>query len=231
MNTFEKVVIEPFRGLFEKILQFLPNFLASVLIFALGIVVAGIGKAVFQRIFKILKIDTHMERLGLSSALSKGGIKESASVLLSRAMGWIVLFVFLVISLRSLEVPAVERLLESFFIYLPNVFIAALIIVFGYILGNFFGQAVLIGLVNAGVGFAGVIARTARMAIFLLASTMALEQLGIGSGTIIIAFAISFGGLVLALSLAFGLGGKELAKEYLEKKMRGEEQKDEINHL
>ena len=59
---------------------------------------------------------------------------------------------------------------------------------------------------------------------------MALEQLGIGRETIIIAFAIVFGGIVLALSIAFGLGGRDIAKEYLEKKLKGEE-KDEIEHL
>ena len=60
---------------------------------------------------------------------------------------------------------------------------------------------------------------------------MALEQLGIGSNTIVIAFAISFGGVVLALSIAFGLGGRDIAKDYLEKKIKGEERKDEISHV
>jgi len=66
----------------------------------------------------------------------------------------------------------------------------------------------------------------------LLAVTMALEQLDIGRGTIVIAFAIIFGGIVLALAIAFGLGGRDIAKEYLEKKIKGEEEKkDEISHL
>jgi hypothetical protein len=60
---------------------------------------------------------------------------------------------------------------------------------------------------------------------------MALEQLGIGRGTIVIAFAVMFGGVVLALALAFGLGGKDIAKEYIEKKIKGEEKKDNIEHL
>jgi hypothetical protein len=63
---------------------------------------------------------------------------------------------------------------------------------------------------------------------------MALEQLGIGRETIVIAFAIIFGGIVLAFALAFGLGGRDAAKEYLEKKIkgdRGEDEKDEISHL
>jgi ABC-type phosphate/phosphonate transport system permease subunit len=60
---------------------------------------------------------------------------------------------------------------------------------------------------------------------------MALEQLGIGRETIIIAFAIMFGGVVFALSLAFGLGARDIAKEYLERKMKGNEGKDDISHI
>jgi hypothetical protein len=77
----------------------------------------------------------------------------------------------------------------------------------------------------------GMIGELVRLTVFLLSITMSLEQLGIGSETIIIAFAIIFGGAVMALSIAFGLGGRDIAKEYLEKKLRGEEKEDEISHL
>jgi hypothetical protein len=231
MNTFERIVIEPFERLFEKILQFLPNLLTSVLILVVGIVAAGVLKALFSRIFHALKIDRHLERMGLSETLNKGGIKEPVSILFSKAIGWITLFVFIIMSLRALDVPSVEELLERLFLYLPNVFVAVLILFFGYMLSNFLGRAALIASVNAGIRVSGAIAKFVRLTVFLLSVTMSMEQLGIGSGTIIIAFAIVFGGAVLALSLAFGLGGRDIAKEYLEKKIRGEEKEDEISHL
>jgi hypothetical protein len=231
MNTFERIVVEPFERLFEKILQFLPNFLTSILILIVGIVIAGIAKSLFVRIFRALKIDLHLERIGLSQALTKGGMREPVSVLFSKAIGWITLFVFMIISLRALDMPSVEQLLERLFLYLPNVFVAALILFFGYMLSSFLGRAALIASVNAGSRVSGVIAKLVRLTVFLLSITMSLEQLGIGSGTIIIAFAIVFGGSVLALSIAFGLGGRDIAKDYLERKIRGEERDDEINHL
>ncbi len=60
---------------------------------------------------------------------------------------------------------------------------------------------------------------------------MALEQLGIGRGAITVAFAILFGGVVLALALAFGLGGKDIAREYLEKKIKGGDKENGIEHM
>jgi len=128
-------------------------------------------------------------------------------------------------------VPAIGQILERFLLYLPNVFVAAVILFSGYFLSNFLGRATLIASVNAGFKASGLIGKFVRLTVFLLAITMALEQLGIARGTIIISFAIIFGGAVLALAIAFGLGGRDIAKEYLEKKIKGEEKKDEIEHL
>jgi len=163
--------------------------------------------------------------------MKKGGVTEPFSVILARLLGWVTVISFLILSLQTLNIPAIERIMERFILYLPNVFIAAVIIFLGYFLANFLGRAALIASVNAGFRMAGLVARFAKLTIILLSITMALEQLGIGRETIIIAFAVIFGGVVFALSLAFGLGGRDIAKEFLEKKIRGEETKDEISHL
>ena len=230
-NFLQRVIIEPFERFFEKVLQFLPDFLSAILIFTLGIVLGFILRAISLRLFRTIKLDKFSERLGVIELLRKGGIKDSVSVLLAKVIGWITIVIFAVISMRELEIPTVERLFESFLLYLPNVFVAALILLFGYLLGNFFGRAALIASVNAGIKISGLIGRFVKFTVFILSGTMALEQLGIARGTIIISFAIIFGGIVLALAIAFGLGGRDIAKEYLEKKVKGEEKKDEINHL
>lgn len=232
MNNFlQRVIIEPFERFFEKVLQFLPDFLSAILIFALGIVLGFILRAIFLRLFRTIKLDKFSERSGVIELLRKGGIKDSVSVLLAKVIGWITIVIFAIISMRELEIPTVERLFESFLLYLPNVFVAALILLFGYLLGNFFGRAALIASVNAGIKFSGLIGRFVKFTVFILSGTMALEQLGIGRGTIIIAFAIIFGGIVLALAIAFGLGGKDIAMEYLKKKLLKGEEKDDIEHL
>ena len=230
-NFLQRVIIEPFERFFEKVLQFLPDFFSAILIFAFGIVLGFILRAISLRLFRTIKLDKFSERSGVIELLRKGGIKDSVSVLLAKVIGWITIVIFAVISMRELEIPTVERLFESFLLYLPNVFVAALILLFGYLLGNFFGRAALIASVNAGIKISGLIGRFVKFTVFILSGTMALEQLGIARGTIIISFAIIFGGIVLALAIAFGLGGRDIAKEYLEKKVKGEEKKDEINHL
>lgn len=230
-NIFERLITEPVEGFLERIIQFLPNLISAVFILLLGLLAGWFAKYILVKSFRVLKLDDFSERHGISRIISKGGIREPFSLITARFAGWLTFFVFAIIALSSLKVPAVDRLLEMFFLYLPNIFVAILIMFFGYMLSNFFGRAALIASVNAGLKASGLIGRFVKLTIFLLAATMALEQLGIGRGTIVITFAIIFGGIVLALSIAFGLGGKDTAREYLEKRLLKEEEKDDIKHI
>ncbi|HAK88576.1 MAG TPA: hypothetical protein DHV16_05070 [Nitrospiraceae bacterium] len=230
-NLLQRLTIEPFERFFDKVIQFLPTLITSGFILIAGIVIGVFLKAVFLKLARAVKLDAVSERSGIIDLMRKGGIKDSVSVFLSKVIAWITIAVFAVISMRELQIPAVERLFENLLLYLPNVFAAALILLFGYLLGNFFGRTALIASVNAGIKLSGLISRFVKFTVFILAGTMALEQLGIGRGTIIIAFAIVFGGIVLALAIAFGLGGRDIAKAYLEKKLTEKEEKDEIEHL
>jgi len=226
------MVIGPLDKFLDKLVHFLPNFFSFLLILSSGIVLGLILNSISLRLFRAIRLDRFSERCGISEMLQKGGIKEPISRLLSKLIGWLTIIIFLILSLRSLNVPAIDRILERFILYLPNIFIATIILFFGYLLSSFLGRAALIAAVNAGWKISGLIGRLVKLTVFLLAVTMVLEQLGIGRGTIVIAFAILFGGVVLALAIAFGLGGKDIAKEYLEKKIKGEEEKkDEISHL
>ena len=231
MDVIRRIIIEPFEGLYAKILDFLPNFLASVLIFLVGIVLAVVVKMLLFRVFRALGMDKFFERIGTVDVLKKGGLGGSVAALLSKLIGWGIVIVFAVIAMRALAIPTVERILERFLLYFPNIFVAAVIALFGYLAGNFLGRAALIAGVNAGIKVSGTIGKFVKYIVFVLSGTMALEQLGIGRGTVIIAFALIFGGVVLALAIAFGLGGRDIAKDYLEKKIKGEERKDEISHL
>ncbi|MEW6713617.1 MAG: hypothetical protein AB1306_00800 [Nitrospirota bacterium] len=231
MNMYETIITEPFLKFYEKLLLFLPSFLIAIFILIAGIVFGFLLKNLFSRLFKAIGLDKVSERSGVLELMKKGGMEYSLSVLSARLIGWLTVIIFAGISMSALKIPAVEKLLERFLLYLPNIFVAGLIILLGYLLGNFFGRAALIAAVNSGVRFSKFLSRVVKYTIFILSLTMALEQLGIGKETVIIAFTIIFGGIVLALAISFGLGGRDLAKDYLEKKIKCEEKRDDISHL
>jgi hypothetical protein len=233
MNIFQKVITEPLEQSMEKIIALIPGIMTSLLLIVVGVALGMLLKGISAKILKTVGLDKLAVKLGLPDTLKKGGIASSLSVLFSRLIGWTVVLIFAVFSLKALDISTLEHLFEKLFLYLPNIFAALLILLAGYVLGNFSGRAALIASVNAGLRLSGIVGGVVKVAIFILAATMALEQLGIGSGTVVVAFAILFGGVVLALAIAFGLGGRDMAKDYLEKKLQGEKESEDngISHL
>ena len=230
-NAILETLTEPLREFYENVIDFLPDLLASLLIFILGVFIAVALKKIFARLFKVIKVDKFSEKFGVTDIFQKGGIKGSVSSLFAKVIAWITVFAFLIVSLQRLNVPTIEGILEKSLLYLPNIFIAILILFIGYFLSNFVGRTALIASVNAGLKMSSGIGKFAKLTVFSLAATMALEQLGIGKETVLIAFAILYGGIVLAFAIAFGIGGKDAAKNYIDKRIKGEEEKDDIQHL
>jgi hypothetical protein len=232
-NFVDRIVTQPLRDVFEKLVAFLPNLLTGIIVFILGLLLAWLVKILVVRIIRLLKLDSAFARSGVADALKKMAVKDTPAKLIGRMFFWLVAIIFFVLSLSVMKVPVIDQLLEKFLLYLPNIFVALIILAMGYFLGNFLGRAALIASVNAGVKLASLLSRGVKTVITLFAFAMALEQLGIGRSTVIAAFTVVFGGVVLALALAFGLGGKDLARTLLEKRFKkdGDGERDELKHL
>jgi hypothetical protein len=232
-DFFDKVVTQPLRDVFQKLVAFLPNLLTGIIVFAIGLVVAWLVKILVVRIVRLLKLEAAFTRSGLTDALQRMAVKDTPDKLIGRMFFWLVTLLFFVLALSAMRVPVIDQLLERFLLYLPNVLIALIIMTLGYFLGNFLGRAALIASVNAGVRLSALLSKGVKTVILLFAFAMALEQLGIGRSTVIAAFTIVFGGAVLALALAFGLGGQDLARRLLEKRLKkdGDGGRDDLKHL
>jgi hypothetical protein len=235
MKTFiDKILVQPLREVFQKLSAFAPSLLTGIVVFAAGLVLAWLVKLLVVRIFKILKLDAACARSGVTEALQKMAVKDSPAKLAGRMFFWLVSLIFFVLALSVMRVPVIDRLLERFLLYLPNIFVALVVLAIGWFLGNFLGRAALIASVNAGLKAAGPLSKGIKGAVLLFAFVMAFEQLGIGRSAVIAAFTIVFGGAVLALALAFGLGGTDLARSFLEKRFKkpGDSgQGDGLRHL
>jgi hypothetical protein len=231
MDIYERFINEPVKGFIDRILEFLPNILAAVLIFIFGMFAGWLAKVVLKKVFTIFKLDRHAERTGITKMLQKSGFNEPLSQLLAKIAGGFIVFAFFVVALGTLKINAIQGITEKLFFYLPNVFIALIIIVIGFILGNFFGRAALIASVNAGIHLAGAVGKCIKYLIILISISMALELLGIGRDTVIISYGIILSGFVLAIAIAFGLGGRDAAKEFIERKLKGNQGKNDIQHL
>jgi len=129
--------------------------------------------------------------------------------------------------------PLLDRMIEAFFLYLPRVFAAGIILAAGVLLANFLARAALLLAVNEDLPAPRLLSGTLRLLLNALAAAMALEQLGVARATVTVAFGILFGALMLALALAFGLGARDLARDFLAKRIARDEagREEDLRHL
>lgn len=210
-------VWDALTALGDRLAAIAPAVLIALTMLLLGVVVGGILRAIVGRIARGVGFDRQMERWGIGSSLRSAGILRAPSEVLGLLLFWTTFVVFASLGIDSLGFGgASSRLLD----FLPAVFAAVLILVVGWLVANFVSQGLLIAAVNAGLPEARLLARAAHWGVLLFAAATALTQLGIGKEMVLIAFGITFGGLVLALALAFGLGGRGVARELLERRLR-----------
>ena len=235
-EIWKDAIVDSFNKFLGKVITFFPNLLAMITIFVVGFFIAWLVKLLLLRFLKAIQFDRVSERWGLTYIFSKGGMSYSLTRLLSRFFYWIIVLITLILGINALELTATQNFIARFFNYLPHLFAAVIILVIGYLIAVFLGQAALIAAVNAQMESARLLGRVIRWFIIILSLTMALSQLGIAQNVIVAAFTILFGGIILALAVAFGWGGRELAKDFLEKLSKraekgGGEEKDEISHI
>ena len=230
-SSWSKSIVQSWK----KIASLAPEALQLVILIILGFIIAWILKLIVRYVLKMVKFDVFGYRMGMTSVLSKASIRRSPSEVIGIVIYWCAVFLFFLIALGTLDIYAVDHLLASIFTYIPRFVIAVFIFLLGYFLSRFLSRATLIGLVNARVKSAKLIASLFQILIIILFSAMAVEQLGIARGIVVATFAISFGGVVLASAIAFGLGGKDMAKDILERRFKAPKEEkskpDEFYHL
>src|SRR5262249_52882326 len=142
---------------------------------------------------------------------------KSPSLLVTRAVAWTVMLIGFLIGISAFDITLTSQLVIRLFAYLPNVLTAVVVLATGSIVARFLARSVLIGAVNMNLQYARLLSAGVKWLVNVLAVAMALEHLAIGGDIIRLAFGILFGGIVLALALAVGLGSKELVSRSLDR--------------
>lgn len=213
--------------------QFLPRLMVMLIIVLIGWVIAAVLRSVLRSILRLAKFDRLSEDTGATQYLRKFAL-PSATELLSRFVFWVAWLGFTLVGISVLGIVGLQQHVSNFFGFLPRLFAALFVLFFGLLAASFFSRAALLAAVNAGLPSPRLISSTIRTLIIVFAVSMGFEELGLAERTIMIAFTIIFGSLMLGLALAFGLGGRELAREFLERRFmreKKEEREDELSPL
>jgi len=200
-----------------KIAVFLPNLFFAIAIILLGWVICNVIKRVVVRLLKICQFDLLAERAGIKQILDRGGIRQSSSDILGLLVFWFLFLIAIVTTLETLNLSGATDTLHTIYLYIPKIVAALVTLILGLYFANFLESVTRTSCANAGLEAAASIGRTAYIGTSIFVIAGIFEILDIASEIVIWAFILVFGAACLALALAFGLGGREVAGRFLEK--------------
>jgi hypothetical protein len=213
--------------------HYLPRLVVMLIIAFIGWLIAYLLKVLVRSILRVTKFSKLSENTGATHLLNQASLPSSTE-LLSRIVFWVAWVGFILLGVSVLGIVGLEEYTARFFLFLPRLFVAVVILFFGLLAASFFSRAALLAAVNADFRSPRSLSISIRIIVSIFVLSMVFEVLGVAETTILVAFGTAFGAMMLALAIAFGLGGKDLARDYLERKIssaKREEKQDELSHL
>jgi small-conductance mechanosensitive channel len=210
---------QAYTNLVHMLAEFLPRLLVMLVIVFVGLLVAYVLRTLLRALLHVTRLDRLSEEAGASRFLRMAAL-PSMTELLSRSLFWVTWSGFILIGISVLGVAGLQEQISRLFLLLPAIFVAILILFLGLVTANFLSRAALLAAVNAGYPSPKIVSWSIRFVIWALAIAMALEVVGVARQTVIAAFSIVFGAFMLGLAIAFGFGGQDLAREFLERNLK-----------
>jgi hypothetical protein len=217
----------------SQLVSLLPGILALITALLVSALVAWALSAILQRSLTGFEFDRRVAQWS-SPALAEWSPSSSPTLLVTRALACVIVLIGFLIGVTAFDGTLPSQFVARLFAYLQDVIAAIVVLVAGSITARFLARSVLIGAVNMNLQYARLLSVGVKWLVTVLAVTIAIEHLGIGGGIIRLAFGILFGGIVLALALAVGLGSKELVSRSLERetsKASIQSMKEPVGHL
>lgn len=217
LQTWGEIFTVSLQGLWLGFVSFVPSLIAALIIFVIGWVIADIIGRALKQVVDALKINQLFASAGADAVFSKAGLKLDVGAFLGGLVKWFVIVVFLMTSLEIVGLTQVNSFLrDGVLAYLPEVIIAALILVAATLIADAMGKVVMASAKAANIRSANMLGAIVRYAIWIFALIVALAKLGIAPEFMQILFTGLVFMLALAGGLAFGLGGKEAATRTIE---------------
>lgn len=220
MTTVEAwgtVTVSSLQGLWDGLISILPAIVGALLVLIIGWVVAiSLGRLATQ-ILRAFRVDQAVERIGAKKGIEKAGYKFNVADLFGDLVKWFLIIVFVLAAADILGLPRVSDFLTEVLLYIPNIVVAVVILSAGVLLANFLAKLVRGSVKVAGLASSDLVATVVRWSVLVFSILVALDQLGVAQsviGTLINGLVAM---LAIAGGLAFGLGGREAASDFIKK--------------
>lgn len=205
------IQLEPARVILYQIGAFIPRLLIAALVVLGGWLLAKIAHVAVTRVLRAVNFHVLTERAGLDGFLKQGGVSRDTTAIVGLLVYWLVILAALLVAFNGLGLTTITDLLGRVVWFVPNVFVAILVLAFGSYFARFVGDAVTAYCRNIELQDAAFLGKLAQYAILVFVVLIALDQIQVGGDIVRESFLVILAGIVFAFALAFGLGGKDWA--------------------
>jgi small-conductance mechanosensitive channel len=206
-----ETLVQPLQNALSTFLSYLPQLVGAIVILIIGYIVAKVLQAVVGRVLQAIGFDSWMEKGGIKQFFDRAQTTHTPATILGRLVFWFVFIIALTMAADALGIPQVSAILGQLIAYIPSIIAAILILILAALLANFVS-----GIVRGATG-SGLLASVAQYAIIVYAVFAAITELGIAVELTAPTFLIVLGAVALGAAIAFGLGGREVAQDILQK--------------
>jgi len=211
------VLAASLQDLWLTVLGFLPALIGAVVILIVGIIVASIIERLVERLVHYLKIDDLLKKLGVEGYFHRGGLSLNSGHFLGRVVYWFLMIAFILASSDILRFFTLSAFLRDVLNFIPDIIVAALILLATLVVANFLRGLVKASAMGAKLHSGQAIATVTWWMVFIFGFLTALLQIGVAVSVINTVITGLIAMLAIAGGLAFGLGGKELAHDFLKR--------------
>jgi len=217
----QAAVLEPGRAFAAQMVAYFPSLVAAIVIVAVGWLLTKLARVLVFRFLLVIRLDMASERAGIDEVLVKADIRQSPAELVAIMAQWLVGLAVLLAAASVLGLSPVSELLNHVVLYVPKVIAAVVALILGLFVANVLAGGVRTAAANAGLAETDVLAAVTRYAVVAFTVAVTLEELGIAPELVRWAFVIVLGSVCLGLALAFGLGCKDLARDWMVRYLDG----------
>ncbi len=214
--SFTDTLVGSFRDAFSMVVSAIPRILGFIIIVAIGWFVSTLLARGVVTLLRAIRFDELMQRSGLADFIAKMGTGIDSAGVVAAIVKWIVRLVVLLVAFDALGLPAVSDVMRQLLLWLPDLVVAIFVLFIGGIAARALGNVVRGATAESGFANPETLANVARTSVWAFAIVVAINQLGIATNLINTLFTGFVGALAIALGLAFGLGGRDLASRTLE---------------
>jgi len=211
------IMLAPVRAFLVQIGEFLPKLALAIAVLIAGWMLAKFAMFATEKALRAINFNVLTERAGLDGFLHQGGVGSDTTRILGLLIYWLVILAALIIGFNGMGLTYITGLLGQIVLFVPKVIVALLILAFGAYFARFVGNAVIAYCKNIAIQDAEVLGKLAQYAIMTFVVLIALDQVNVGGDIVRESFLIILAGVVFAMALAFGLGGKDAAAELIDR--------------